>query len=617
MVNVGLSLYAAGLLLTVSLGLGLAAWLRANRQSTAVDWFVLALIGAVVWALASLAEVGGGWLGLDDRVVVTLFELNAFGRYAVPIAWFVFALYFTGRTDVFTRRLRVGLAAAYAVPVGLVVTNRFHGLMYASYDVAETPFRHVVAPRTVLNWGSLALSVSITVAGVFVLGRFALFSRRVSRRQFAAVLLTPVPAWLLHLGGRVGLVVSELEYGAIGTAAGMALAGWALFREDLFGVEPVARDTVVSNVRDGIVTLDRNDRVVDFNDAALEVYPGLVDAVGQPLTSVAPDLVDAGDGDGDGDPTRARFADEVVTYPGGERTVHNVVASPVTVDDELRGHTLTLRDVTAVREREEQLQQETKQLDEFVSTVSHDLRNPLTVAQGYVEAAEASDDEALTEAAAALDRMERMIDDALSLAREGRAIDERQFVSLSTVVADAWADTHTADATLSLDLDDDREVYADDARLQRLFENLFRNAVEHGSTGSQAPPDDAVEHGSTDSHPQSDDAAGDAPGGVTVRVGWLDGETAGFYVADDGPGVPPERRETVFDRGHTTSEDGTGLGLAIVASIADAHGWTVDLDESRHGGARFSVTAVEYRTAGESDPAADPTPDERLAPDEH
>ncbi len=602
MAILGFSLYAGGLLMTVTLGLGLVYWVRSGRQSTAANWFVVANVGAVAWALASLAEVVGGWLGLSNLAVITLFELNAVGRYSVPVAWFVFALYFTGRTDLLTRRLWAGLAASYVVPVGLVLTNRLHRLMFVSYDVTEGPFRHVVSPRTALNWGFLVLSVSITVAGVFVLGRFALFSRRVSRRQFAAVLLTPVPAWLLHIGGRLGLLVSELEYGAIGTAAGMGLAAWALFRDDLFAVEPVARDTVVSNVRDGIVTVDRGDRVVDFNDAALDPYPELAAAVGQPLGSVAPDLLTDIDGaDDHADDPGTRFADEVVTYPGGERAVYNVVTSPVTVDDELRGHTLTLRDVTAVREREEQLKQETKQLDEFVSTVSHDLRNPLTVAQGYVETAKGTGDEAaLTEAQAALDRMEAMIGDALALAREGRAIDERAFVSLSAVVRDAWRDTQTPDATLAVDFDGSQQVYADEDRLRRLLENLFRNAVEHGAPGSQTESGDTVEHG---------------PDDVAVRVGWLDhGGSPGFYVADDGPGVPPGRRRAVFERGHTTSEDGTGLGLAIVDSIADAHGWTVDLGESQDGGARFSVTGVESRATPESD-APDTTPKSQLASD--
>jgi signal transduction histidine kinase len=98
--------------------------------------------------------------------------------------------------------------------------------------------------------------------------------------------------------------------------------------------------------------------------------------------------------------------------------------------------------------------------------------------------------------------------------------------------------------------------------LQQLFENLFRNALEHGET---------VE---------------------TVAVGAL-GDGPGFYVADDGVGIPESERDEVFESGYTTNEDGTGFGLAIVTDIADAHGWDVTVTESESGGARFEVRGVD------------------------
>jgi Signal transduction histidine kinase len=69
--------------------------------------------------------------------------------------------------------------------------------------------------------------------------------------------------------------------------------------------------------------------------------------------------------------------------------------------------------------------------------------------------------------------------------------------------------------------------------------------------------------------------------------------TDGFYLADDGPGIPEEDRDRVLDRGYSTTADGTGLGLAIVATVAEAHGWTVSVTDSIGGGARFEFTGVE------------------------
>jgi signal transduction histidine kinase len=169
-------------------------------------------------------------------------------------------------------------------------------------------------------------------------------------------------------------------------------------------------------------------------------------------------------------------------------------------------------------------------------------------------------------------------------------VTDREPVALPEVIQRGWDTVETADAALQVDVH--ATVPADESRLRQLLENLFRNAVEHGSTSPPSrAPEDAVEHGSTSpaSQAQQDPAEHDGSD-VTVRVGPLDD---GFYVADDGPGIPSEDRERVFESGYSTSEDGTGFGLAIVREIADAHGWDVDVCESEAGGARFEVTAVE------------------------
>jgi signal transduction histidine kinase len=113
-----------------------------------------------------------------------------------------------------------------------------------------------------------------------------------------------------------------------------------------------------------------------------------------------------------------------------------------------------------------------------------------------------------------------------------------------------------------LETDCDFSLGGDPASLVQLFENLFRNAVEHG---------------------------GDVD---VVRVGTLlgdDGNVRGFFVADDGVGIPEENRETVMEDGYTTSKDGTGLGLSIVSEIVNAYDWRLNVTESETGGARFEI----------------------------
>jgi signal transduction histidine kinase len=186
--------------------------------------------------------------------------------------------------------------------------------------------------------------------------------------------------------------------------------------------------------------------------------------------------------------------------------------------------------------------------------------------------------------------MQALIDDLLLLARTGDSIAETETVALATAVKDCWAVVDTDGASLVVDTD--RRIRADVTRLKQLLENLFRNAVEHGSTDPRAQTrEDAVEQGSTDSRTESGDAD---RGGSTVTVTISD-VPGGFAVSDDGPGIPETDRERVFESGHSTAVDGTGFGLTIVSQIAAAHGWTVALTESESGGARFEFTGVDVR----------------------
>ena len=75
---------------------------------------------------------------------------------------------------------------------------------------------------------------------------------------------------------------------------------------------------------------------------------------------------------------------------------------------------------------------------------------------------------------------------------------------------------------------------------------------------------------------------------MTITVGDLE-EREGFYVENDGVGIPPDEREHVFESGFSTSETGTGFGLSIAREIAEVHGWEISVTESEAGGARFEV----------------------------
>ncbi|MFB6281047.1 MAG: PAS domain S-box protein [Haloferacaceae archaeon] len=275
--------------------------------------------------------------------------------------------------------------------------------------------------------------------------------------------------------------------------------------------------------------------------------------------------------------------------------LHIVVRNPEAEEPE--GYAIYV-DITERKAVRRELERQNERLEEFASVVAHDLRNPLSVARAHLDLVrEGSAEGDLDGVDRAHDRMERIIDDLLTLARQGETVTDPEPVALDGVARRAWDTVATPGAALRVD--GGARLSADPDRLRELFENLFRNSVEHGSTGNRTESGDSVEHGSTDS--REDDGAGaaggsgdgdgdgDGEGGgaaaVTVAVGPLDGQ--GFYVEDDGPGIPPEKRDRVFESGYTTDEDGTGFGLTIVRRIAEAHGWAVRVTEASDGGARF------------------------------
>ena len=202
-------------------------------------------------------------------------------------------------------------------------------------------------------------------------------------------------------------------------------------------------------------------------------------------------------------------------------------------------------------------------IDRVASVLSHDLRNPLDVAKARLRAArETGADEHFDHVERAHERMERIIEDVLTLSRGPEHIDPDGTTELRAVVESAWETVETGDATLTVK-DELPTAVADGDRIERLFENLFRNAVEHG----------------------------DRP---TVTVGTLDGATTGIYVADTGPGIPSGDRSAIFRPGYSSRDRGTGLGLSIVKRIAESHGWTIEAKNS--AGARFEIRGMESET---------------------
>ena len=242
----------------------------------------------------------------------------------------------------------------------------------------------------------------------------------------------------------------------------------------------------------------------------------------------------------------------------GETAMDHALFSTQTVEvDETTYVIGILSDVT-------ELKQKTERLEKLASVLSHDLRNPVQVAQLHLPTLREThpeSDEQIEAIERAVSRIGDLTEELVTIARTGEELAfERLRVQESATVA--WNHVETDTAELRIE-EQACSFDGDSNRVLQLFENLFRNAIEHGG----------------------DD--------VTVWVGEVEN---GFYVEDSGSGIPLDERDDVFRLGYSTHENGNGLGLGIVTDITMAHGWQVSVEEGRTGGARFEIGGVEMNT---------------------
>lgn len=220
-------------------------------------------------------------------------------------------------------------------------------------------------------------------------------------------------------------------------------------------------------------------------------------------------------------------------------------------------------------ENERDLQRQNERLEAFVDAISHDIPNHLNVAASRLELAKRQDDTShLDPVATAHDRIESLIEDMRTLVDHGDRIEQTDWLRFDDVLPACWRTCRPENVDITLELDGSGHIRADQSRFKQLLENLFWNALEHAEDAS------------------------------SIRVGLLE---EGFYVEDDGPGIPESERNSVLAPGYTNAEtEGhSGFGLAIVREIVRAHGWEIGVTEGETGGARFEITGVTVRRNAE------------------
>ncbi len=566
-------------------------WVK--RDTVAEGWMTGVFLALGLWAALHVLLLASRTPVVKRAALIVAFAVAV----SLTIAMFLFSLHYTGRKAWVTR---AGVAALWAVPTSLLVVGAVNpgGLVVVEPAVVERAgvvrYEYAFGP---LAYAYAAFAQGITVGAIYMLFLRFLRSRDLYRKlsfllfvTTSALLVGSVTTFLGYSPvPHMSLVpLIFLLFGTVSVASTISVRVVQLAPIDralsslsgVFGsLVPLARDVVIEELQSGVVVLDDDDRIVDINAVGKSILaPDGGRAVGQRVF----DVVDEREFTVDGTPvfasgTTGRFEAVWITGHDGGQRCYDISVSRVSASEDRSGggRVAMLHDVTDQQRRKRELRRTNERLDDFANIVSHDLRNPVNVAEGYLEVLEDATDvddpadvdldtvaTSVEEIGTSHDRIEQIVEDVLVLAREGDVVDDPEPIVVADLVRDAWANVDTKAAALDLRVDDARALPADRSSLLRAVENLVRNAVEHGG-------------------PE-----------VTVRVGDLSDGT-GFYVEDSGSGLPEGVGDELFDHGFTTDDAGTGFGLAIVAEVVRGHGWTVDATEGSLGGARFEIATGE------------------------
>ena len=571
--------FALRSLVYLSTDLVAIGWLYLTAEYAGREWFKKRAVIAVVLALlvsnmlAMTINPAGAFYAPGTSVAADGVFVHAYG----PLYWFDLAWKYT--------LILVGIGILIVEVADRTGVYREQSIAVLFAGVVPSFFAFIEIIELVPIWGFSLSTIGISLSGVILLWSLfyadflelpSIAQRTLMENMDAAIIAVDDRNRIIDVNARAAALF-DIDGEDIGTTAERVFAGVPTLQSALDEhrrLDTVDRRThaVGDGGSDAVGTATGTART-DANDTARTDADSTArtDADSTARTDATRDDDDTANSRDDEPTTRQQTLTTELQHTHGEKTrYYELSVSSITspnagislfrADRPPRlGRLLVIHDITERRKNEQELRRANERLDQFAGAISHDLRNPLSVASGYLELAKdrgSDDDFEKVERAHA--RMDRMIDDLLTMARTETTGVDTEPVALADLAQRAWDTTRTEGATLTVDLSESTTVDADGDLLQHVFENLFRNAVEHNE-----PP-------------------------LHVRVGPLE-SGHGVAVEDDGKGIPAEKREAIFSHGHTTNDGGSGLGLSIVEELVSLHGWSISVTESIEGGARFEI----------------------------
>ncbi len=547
----------------VSAGLFLYGWKR--RQARGALAFVVFSCGTFIWAFGNGIEV----------ISITLAEktfwanVEYMGVVILPVAWLIFALQYTGRDRQINKGHILWLSIIPLITIALVWTNAYHGLIRNNLALnTEGPF-----PRVTKTYGlgfkvSMLYAYTLLGTGVFFISNLFVKSNRFYRRQASVLLLGAFTPWLVN--ALYVFQISTVQYLDLTppafTITGVAMA-LGVFKFHLLDIIPVAHDTVIDYLSDGIFVLDAEDRIIEVNLAGQKIIGApAFEVIGLPLSEYL------------------CFDINSLSHPS-EIALGNIyydVNNSVLFDKQgkVSGRLIVLRDITERKEIQKQFAQIEKlaAVGRTLSGTAHELNNPLSsilgfaqllLTRGNLDANTRQKVEIINQEA---DRSRNIVQNLFAFVGQAKMLVSEVAVNdlLAVVLELRKEDLQTAEIEIQFNPTPLPIITGDLQQLQRAFLNVLINAEQ------------AVQ-------PLAEKKR------ITIKTRLLAQQgqpRVEVSIADNGIGIPVDNLGKIFEPFFTTRPvgKGAGLGLSISYGIVSKHGGNIFVESQPNQGAKFIFT---------------------------